>query len=257
MHPYDEFTRQRRGFFDVFFNPQTYKNLLYLLLSFPTGLFYFLFISIGLSLGGSLAVVLVGIPILMFVVIGMHSFIGFERQLARDMLEAHIIVPGEDTRPDDNTLTRSLRLLISPAWIKGTIYLFLKFPFGILGFVLAVVTFAMTFGFLLAPLLYTSNNIEVIGIQVDNLPTAMALGGVGLILVPFLLMISNQVAAIWRLLAETLLGEPGRLPAQPTYQDDHTGQGEKPKNDATDSGVYYDPYADRYVTASQQKRKNR
>ena len=54
-------------FFRVMANGQCYLSMIYLLASFPLGVFYFVFLVSGLSLGISLVIIWVGIPILLIV----------------------------------------------------------------------------------------------------------------------------------------------------------------------------------------------
>lgn len=54
---------KKRGFFGVVAEPRSYLNIVYLLLAFPLGTFYFVFLVTGLSLGFGLIITLVGIPI--------------------------------------------------------------------------------------------------------------------------------------------------------------------------------------------------
>ena len=60
--------------------------MVYLWLAFPSGLFYFVFLTVGLSLGVSLVVVWVGIPILLVVVGAWWLFGAFERAQAEYLL---------------------------------------------------------------------------------------------------------------------------------------------------------------------------
>ncbi len=59
--------------FGVYFRPQTYLNLLYLLLAFPLGLAYFVFLVTGLSLGFGLIITLAGIPILVLMLVAIWA----------------------------------------------------------------------------------------------------------------------------------------------------------------------------------------
>ena len=47
--------------YGVFVKPQTYLNILYLLLAFPLGIAYFVFLVTGFSLGISLLILWVGL----------------------------------------------------------------------------------------------------------------------------------------------------------------------------------------------------
>ena len=62
--------------------PQTYRNILYLLASFPLGLCYFIFLITALSIGVSTLIVWIGIPILLLTVGAWWGLAAFERGLA-------------------------------------------------------------------------------------------------------------------------------------------------------------------------------
>jgi hypothetical protein len=69
---------------------QTYVNALYLLLSFPLGVFYFVFLVTGLSLGFGLLVVWIGVPILIMVLAGSWVLCRFEQEVTNRMLQLDI-----------------------------------------------------------------------------------------------------------------------------------------------------------------------
>ena len=60
----NDFNPWIRRYFEVEIRPQTYLNLVYLLLSFPLGVLYFIFLITGVSLGLPLVFLLVGVAIL-------------------------------------------------------------------------------------------------------------------------------------------------------------------------------------------------
>ncbi|MBM3791352.1 MAG: hypothetical protein FJW35_13540, partial [Acidobacteria bacterium] len=84
----NELPARPEGFFDVVTNRQSYLNLLYLLISFPLGTFYFIFIVTGISLGMGLAVVLVGFFILLVVLAAVRAFSSWELRLSAGLLGA-------------------------------------------------------------------------------------------------------------------------------------------------------------------------
>jgi hypothetical protein len=142
-------------------DPQTYSNLIYLLLSFPLGLIYFLFLVIGLALGAGLSVILIGIPILLFV-LGMSAIaVEFERKLANILLGTEISSPQITSPSNTSLLTRARRLIANRAYFKGIAYLLLKFPLGIVSFVVAILATALTFGLLFAPLYYQTGDFNM------------------------------------------------------------------------------------------------
>src|SRR3954451_24411457 len=77
-------------FFLARFRLRTYTNLLYLLLAFPLGLAYFIFLIVGLSLGFGLTLIWIGLPLLALVFAGSWAFTAFERQAAILLLGAEI-----------------------------------------------------------------------------------------------------------------------------------------------------------------------
>ena len=72
--------------FGVIARLQTWKNMAYLALAFPLGLFYFVFLVVGLALGVGLVIIWVGLPILAVVVLAWWAFAGFERLQAEHLL---------------------------------------------------------------------------------------------------------------------------------------------------------------------------
>ena len=77
-------------FFGVVRRPETWLGILFDWLAFPLGLFYFVFLVTGLSLGVGLVVVWVGIPILLVVAGAWWLFGSFERLQARYLLRADV-----------------------------------------------------------------------------------------------------------------------------------------------------------------------
>jgi uncharacterized membrane protein len=59
------------AFFGVFLDPRAYTSLFFMLLCMATGIIYFVFAVVGLSLSAGLAVLIIGVPFfLMFVAVG-------------------------------------------------------------------------------------------------------------------------------------------------------------------------------------------
>jgi len=59
------------AFFGVFLDPRAYTSLFFMLLCFATGIIYFVFAVVGMSLSAGLAVLIIGVPFfLMFMAVG-------------------------------------------------------------------------------------------------------------------------------------------------------------------------------------------
>ena len=151
--------RAVRWFFGVPLRAQTYTNLAYLAFAFPLGLAYFVFLVVGLSLGASLAILLVGIPILLGVVYLSTQLAAVERTLAEALLDAEI--PADDLEPAEGPVDWLSGLVLSAGTWKGLVFLFSKFVLGIGAFVALVtgVSFALTL--LLAPLHYQNEQVGI------------------------------------------------------------------------------------------------
>src|SRR5215467_1951196 len=76
--------------FRVLLEKQTYVNLLYLLVSFPLGIFYILFLLFGLFSILNQTTVIIGVPVLLLVIFIWWRLARFERNLAIRWLHVEI-----------------------------------------------------------------------------------------------------------------------------------------------------------------------
>ena len=106
-------------FAGVVTRPQTWLNLLYLLLAFPLGLAYFIVLVIGVSTGAALAVLIVGLGILLATLAAWRGMATIERGLARGVLGVPIATPPELPAAP---LERILRWLRDPMTWKGLVF---------------------------------------------------------------------------------------------------------------------------------------
>lgn len=190
------------AYFAVLLRPQTYLNLMYLLLAFPLGILYFVLYSIGLSLGLSLLVILVGIPILIAMFAMTWGLAVFERRLNHALLGRSRPQDTAYEEPDDPVFSsESLMAYIrGGAWLRHSLYLGLKMPFGVLSFTLAVTV--LTFGVALMGVPLSANVITTADVIGSLIAAAM-----GLALLPLGLHACNWLAQLWRSFGESLLWE--------------------------------------------------
>lgn len=200
--------------FGVVVDPQTYRNLLYLTLSFPLGITYFVALTFGLALGMGLAVVVIGIPILVAVVLASRPVAAFERLLANRLLTVEIPPPADVRMTETDEVWATLRgyLGAGSTW-KGLAFLYLKFWVGVLSFVLVVVGIVVPVAFLTAPLHYDNPDV-LIGVGpwiIDTIPEAIFGMFLGVGLGIFFLHLLNAVAWLLGLFVTLLLGPRGAL----------------------------------------------
>jgi hypothetical protein len=204
-------------FFDVIAKARTWRNVGYLLLAFPLGIFYFVFLVTGLSLGAGLFITLLGIPILVGVLAAAYGLGAFERTLTNGLLGQH--TPPAGRLAVEGTLWDKVKALFGSAetW-KRVAYLFLVFPLGIIGFSLVVTTFAL-FALVATPLFYlqdwwiTSGDWPTSWWAVDSTGDAFLVAGLGILAGFVLLHVCNFVAKAWGEFARLMLGPTRHHPA--------------------------------------------
>ena len=138
----------RESKFRVLWEKQTYVNLLYLLVSFPLGIFYMAFLILGLasSLSTTTTAILL-IFVLLLVIFVWWRLARFERHLAMRWLHVEI---NPMAPPRKEGLKRSERFsahLTNAVTWKSLAYLFVKFPLGTFSFVIILNLFVLTLGF--------------------------------------------------------------------------------------------------------------
>ncbi len=169
--------------FGVVIQPRTYLSLLYLLLAFPLGLSYFIYLVVGLSLGLGLLVVGIGFILLPLIMGSTWIFLIIERQLTIWLLQ--IPLAPLPTLPEGSIWEQLRHHAGSTLAWKGLFFSFLKFPLGLISFVLVIVLIALPAGLMSAPFLYATVPVNLGSWHIDTLPEALTVA-VGGILVFFL-----------------------------------------------------------------------
>ncbi len=182
---------------------RTLRNLAYLLLSFPLGLFYFVILFTMIVVGLALVIVWIGVPVLLATIGLWWVLARFDRNLTNRLLGAGI-PPMTRPTPVGRTITRRFwNHLKSPLTWTSLIYLFFKFPFATLalGFSIAAFVWSITFLFdgLTSPVFQL---VFFLGLSVITLAAAF-----------FLI---NGSAAVWQLFARWALTSPETRSQQAT-----------------------------------------
>jgi len=190
---------------------QTYKNLLYLLLAFPLGMAYYIILMVGFTVGLGLSVLVVGLGILLATVIGLRYLASFERGLANTLLGTKIHKPDDVEKASEGIVgTAKAYLQASSTW-RGLGFVALKFPIGLLSFVLLVTFLGTGLELLLIPLFPGGVfNVQIAGwVVAESVETttqqAIAVP-VGAVLVLLAVHILNAFARANASIASSLLG---------------------------------------------------
>lgn len=189
-------------------------SALYLLLTFPLGIGYFIFLVTGIAVGVSLSITWVGIPILVATMLIWWQLARMERLLTAWMLDARIpviraVAWTEPGRPRSIATAWSMlkQQVQHPTTWKSLAYLLIEFPFGLLAFVVLVFFGAFGGSLLAMPVIYqvTTEQVQVTGMTVDRWWEAALCSLAGLAVLALALPVVNGLATIWRRVAESLL----------------------------------------------------
>lgn len=192
--------------FGVVARPQTYGQAFYSLIAFPLGTLYFVFLAVGLSLGVGLVLVWIGFLILAFVLVASWGLAAFERQQAIHLLHAEVAPMKRPAATEEDFGEQLKRYLTSPVTWKGPLFLLLKFPLGVISFVVMLTGFTLGGCLLLAPLYYRWSPPDFYLWSADTLPEALLCSLAGAVTLLISLHLGNAFGWIWRQLAELLLG---------------------------------------------------
>jgi hypothetical protein len=201
------------NFFNVIIKKQTYLNLIYLLLGFPLGIFYFTFLVTGISLGLGLAITLVGLPILLLMTVFWYWFGLFERTITSVLLNIEIAPMSNNALREKTFWNKSKKHLSNSATWKSLAYLIIKFPLGIIAFTLFVTLISVSIALIGTPIvyyfstIYTSVNFLVIdGVEIVTSYWHAAIASImGILALLISLHILNGLAYVSGLIAKVLL----------------------------------------------------
>jgi hypothetical protein len=196
-----------------FVERRTYLALLYAVLGLPLGIFYFIFIVTGLSLGLGLLITLAGIPVLVLTLAGCRGLAQLERTLTASLLDAPM--PRAESGREEGLLWRRLVSQVRSAETRRDLaYLLIRFATGMASFVIAVTVVATGIQFgLVLPFLVAfvpSAGPDFGSWSVDTVSRALLFVPPGLVVLLFTPTIINAVGRIERSLATAFLGRISR-----------------------------------------------
>jgi signal transduction histidine kinase len=169
------------------------SDSIFLLTSFPLGLLWFIVTVVGFSVGFSLVIIWVGIPILAATFALVVWGAQVERSRIGAFLNVHIPSPYRDRPRSGNPVKRAWSYLRNPQLWRDVSYLLLLFPVGIVELVLVF----LPASYLLSPLLYLAGGQHQINAwTVNSFFEALMAAIVGLILIVPLSMLINLTAML-------------------------------------------------------------
>lgn len=159
-------------------------NLIYLLLSLPIGILYFVVLITGFSLGAGLLITLIGIPILVSMIFVTYILGDLDRKMTSLLLGVNIAKPEARPSNDDSARAILVAQLKSLQFWKELGYLLLKMPLGVISFTIAIVLVAVSLAFIAAPFILTYAPYAQMqlwnGFEIDTMQRAVVTSVVGL-----------------------------------------------------------------------------
>jgi hypothetical protein len=138
-------------YFGIAADPRAYAALVFLLLSLPTGIFYFTWAATGISLSLGLSILIVGLPFIVLFFGSVRAIALVEGRLIEVMLGERMPRRPLYARRDRPWLSRIKEMFTDPRSWSTLLYLILKLPLGIAGFVIVTVGIALSLGLMAAP----------------------------------------------------------------------------------------------------------
>jgi hypothetical protein len=218
----DKSAETLKAFFEVVIKGQTYLNIIYLLLSFPLGTAYFIYLITGISVSVGLLFIWVGFILIVVLFASWWVLLVFERQLAIVLLHVKIAPLTRQGMQVKGIWKTFLAYLANPVTWKGLLYLLAKFPLGIINFTVAVTALAIAGAFLFAPILYRFIPLQIWfswnrAWEIKTLPEALVAFVIGAVLLVSTFHLLNGLAWVSGQFARLMLGNrqeplPGPVP---------------------------------------------
>lgn len=175
-------------------------NLLYLLLSLPLGILYFVILVTGFSLGTGLAITIIGIPLLVAMIFITYIMGDLDRKMTSLFLGVQIAKP--EARPSDKDGATAILVaqLKSLQFWKELGYLLFKLPLGVISFTIAVTFVSLTLALIATPFIITYfPDAQVMlwnGMLIDTMQEAVVTSVAGLIVGAVSVVVINGFAKV-------------------------------------------------------------
>ncbi len=186
-------------------------NLIYLMLSLPLGILYFVVLVTGFSLGTGLVITLIGAPILVAMIFVTYILGDLDRKLTNLLLGVQIAKP--EAHPANNDSARAILIaqLKSLQFWKELGYLLLKLPLGILSFTITIGLVAASLALIAAPVFvvyFPGTSMQIgNGFEINTMQRALVTSAAGLVIGGISVVVINGFA---RLMGSVSLWALGR-----------------------------------------------
>ena len=208
---------QRGDVLGVFTERRTYRNMLYLWLSFSIGMVAIFLFTFGFAFGIALSVI--GIALLLATLVAVRWWAAVERWLANALLDVTLVAPGDVARPRGAPFVPRLRgLLEAPSTWRALGFVGMRFWMGLVGLIVGVVLPLTALSLIVSPFTYESDvaTVELFGWTSTTLLEAILAVSFGALLLVVTAHLINATGWAFGRMATSLLGPPASGSSRPT-----------------------------------------
>ncbi len=138
-------------FFGVYADTRTWGALLYMLIAFVTGIFYFTWAVVGFSLSVSFALFIFGLPFALLFLVSVRGLALLEGRLVEALLGVRMPRRPLFSHQGLKWLERLKQLLLDRTSWLFILYMFIQFILGIVYFVVIVTVFSISLSLIASP----------------------------------------------------------------------------------------------------------
>ncbi|MBI5946341.1 MAG: sensor domain-containing protein [Chloroflexi bacterium] len=151
-------------FFGVYADPRAWGGLLYMLIAFITGVFYFTWAVTGVSISASFVIFIFGLPLALLFLLSVRGLALLEGRLVEALLGVRMPRRPLFSHQGMKWLDRLKALLTDKATWLMLVYMLLQFVLGTVYFVLIVTSLTVSLTFFSMPFLQLIWNVPIISI---------------------------------------------------------------------------------------------
>ena len=140
-------------FFGVYADARTWGALLYMLIAFVTGLFYFTWAVTGVSFSISLAIFIFGLPVALLFLLSVRGLALLEGRLVEALLGTRMPRRPLFSHQDMKWIERLKALVLDKQTWLMLVYMIIQFVLGTVYFILIVIVLSFSLSFIAVPFL--------------------------------------------------------------------------------------------------------
>jgi len=141
-------------FFGIFADPRAWGSLIYMVFALVTGIIYFTWAVTGISIGLSMIILIIGIPIIIIFLYSIRGISFVEGRIVEALLGERMPRRSKYTNKNIKLWDRIKDLFTDRTTWSGILYLVLQLPIGIIYFTTMVVLLSVSIATMFSPIVH-------------------------------------------------------------------------------------------------------